>query len=1496
MRRGAKSMARACCNTLALFVSLTLLHVGAACADTMPSLLQSFAGNISYVGTQKSLRTQPNGTNACSVVANSNTAAGSNATTAVVAGIPVGATITAAYLYWAGSGSTPDYAVTFEASAITASRQYTSSSVGYDFFSGVADVTAAVAAKGNGTYTFSGLTIDTSATYCSVEAVLGGWALLVIYSDPSEEFRVLNLYEGFQYFQNSSITLNLSNFQIPASFTKGKHAHITWEGDPTLSGGGETLSFNGTTLSDGSNPVGNQFNSVSNSNGDATSYGVDFDVYELQSPIIQAGQTSATTVYTSGPDLVLLSAEIIAVPNIPATDLGISKVRNTDLVPGQSASYTLTVTNNGPLADTGPITVTDTLPAGLSYSSVSGAGWSCSAVGQVVTCTRSGSLANGASTSFTMTVAVAVGTSGTKTNTATVDGAYFDYVAGNNSASDTYVILPTAYAYYAMDETTWGTVTDTSGNSNGSVIGGAAPTGYPPATPPGAAIAGNPGTCGSGIIPAGAGVSTGIDVNADVGNTGTIAFWYKGTAAWSDGNDRMLLDASNELGAGGADKHFYLVKRGDGRLMFSVEDSGDTNSTATSGVLGYAANTWHYIAVTWSMSTDRLYIYVDGVQVASSTTNLNGTLGNTNTLYLGARRFSTVSGTAGNYTANSADGYLDEVRVYGTALNAAEITQLMNTTHLCAPIAPDHIRIEHDGSAISCNPESVVVKACANAACSTLYTGGVSGEITGNGVSIAPFTIPNGQSQVTVSLHVPTDTALPDPQTVRFGTTALSVAPTDASSPYCSNNGGPVNNTTACDISAAKAGLVFNVPNLVSGIASGSVTIAAVNSTSNTQCTPLFQNVTRSVNLWGTYQNPATGTLPLKINGGNIETIGSAGTPAYTSSFNLAFDASGVATLTSVQYDDVGLMQLNARYVGDKNNTPPDGGMFVRGSDSFIVRPHRFELSGIKCTTINAANCGPGSMALATPGDNPSGASMATNALGLSFIRAGHPFTVTVTARNAAGNPTLNFGKETPAQGVVLTPALVPGIGLTNNVAVGGGFGVFNNGVATGTDFTWQEVGIITLAPRVTPIGLPTSTYLSTGGDVGTTGDIASGTNTLTVASAAGAGITVGSYVTLIHPSGLNSHFTSAVTAVSGNTITLATAAPAAFTNATVYLSSAHVGRFYPFAFTKVNDSPSLINRFDVCPLGTETGCPSTFTYGNEQLVTKFTLTAKAYDGGAGVITQNYSWSSIPSNNFAYLIPTTPPGAGLSGPMSVGAVNVGTTRTIFTICGVITDATPCFMPSTASGTFTNGAASITLPLTVHRPNTPISPYNNLRFGIAPQDSDGVILKDAVNLGNLSLTGYDMDTVNVIEDTANFNHAFVGNTVVRWGRLWISNAHGSELLPLPVQVRAQFWNGSSFVTNTDDIKTSFANTAITPSLYKQNLTVVTFSTTPTIAFTGPAPAGGVSRFVIDAPGVGKTGSVNLDVTAIPYLPTQFSGRASFGLYKGNNNFIYFRENF
>jgi uncharacterized repeat protein (TIGR01451 family) len=101
--------------------------------------------------------------------------------------------------------------------------------------------------------------------------------------------------------------------------------------------------------------------------------------------------------------------------------LKITKTHTGNFTQGQQgATYTLTVSNNAGAATTsGTVTVTDTVPSGLSLVSMAGTGWNCTGN----TCTRSDALVGGASYSpITATVNVSANATTPQVNQASVSG------------------------------------------------------------------------------------------------------------------------------------------------------------------------------------------------------------------------------------------------------------------------------------------------------------------------------------------------------------------------------------------------------------------------------------------------------------------------------------------------------------------------------------------------------------------------------------------------------------------------------------------------------------------------------------------------------------------------------------------------------------------------------------------------------------------------------------------------------------------------------------------------------------------------------------------------------------------------------------------------------------------------------------------------------------------------------------------------------------------
>ena len=120
---------------------------------------------------------------------------------------------------------------------------------------------------------------------------------------------------------------------------------------------------------------------------------------------------------------------------VSAIDLKISKRAGQAFVHTGPASYTLDVENVGAGTTIGMVTVTDTMPAGLTAIKASGDGWTCDVSDQVVTCTRTTTVAPGASfPPISIDATIPASAPDSLVNTATVAGGG-DTVPGNNTAT-----------------------------------------------------------------------------------------------------------------------------------------------------------------------------------------------------------------------------------------------------------------------------------------------------------------------------------------------------------------------------------------------------------------------------------------------------------------------------------------------------------------------------------------------------------------------------------------------------------------------------------------------------------------------------------------------------------------------------------------------------------------------------------------------------------------------------------------------------------------------------------------------------------------------------------------------------------------------------------------------------------------------------------------------------------------------------------------------------
>ena len=308
--------------------------------------------------------------------------------------------------------------------------------------------------------------------------------------------------------------------------------------------------------------------------------------------------------------------------------------------------------------------------------------------------------------------------------------------------------------------------------------------------------------------------------------------------------------------------------------------------------------------------------------------------------------------------------------------------------------------------------------------------------------------------------------------------------------------------------------------------------------------------------------------------------------------------------------------------------------------------------------------------------------------------------------------------------------------------------------------------------------------------------------------------------------------------------------------------TTAYFGRFTPDHFVLSNKNLEDRNNLS-CSLD------SSFTYIGEAFQTSFTLTA---ENSGNDTTQNYtgSFAKLGGSDFNFGAIDL---ADAVAPISATALS--------SQLGIVS----------SSGSWTNGIANMTAILGVSRTSQE-GPFESFKLGIAPADSDGI-----------TVSSYDLDT-SVPSDSN--DRELLATTKIRFGRLNIENAHGSELLPLAVPVYTEYYNGTSFVINTDDTCTPISAPQLRFNGGTNPITVG--SGTSTASISNSPLALGKAGLSLSAPGANNTGFVDINsdifISSFPWLSYDWDGdgshdnspsaRATFGIYKGNSQQIYFRE--
>lgn len=585
---------------------------------------------------------------------------------------------------------------------------------------------------------------------------------------------------------------------------------------------------------------------------------------------------------------------------------------------------------------------------------------------------------------------------------------------------------PSPVAEWRLDEASWsaaaGQVVNSSSNAmHGQAMNGATTRNASP-TP---ARSANPGTCGYGSFD-GSNDFVQVADNAalDMTSQVTVSAWVYPLSYGSELRSIVSKDANYEVHLNSSGQVYWWWGGGSQQL---------TSSTSV------PLNTWTHIAISYQSGAQR--IYINGVLRASG--SVSGSLTpNSLPLQIGQDQV-----YAGRYW----HGYIDEVRVYSSALTAGHIQTVYQATHPCSTNASRFV-ITHDGAGVNCAAEAITVNVRdSNNNAVTTYsqqitlntqTGrGTWSRVTGGGTfadatandGLATYQWPSGESSAVFSLSYPEGTRVFDIDA--YQTSDTSIRDDDSEG-----------NMTFADsmFVITSAQLASNqdppFPTLQSPQTAGTsfpVHIAKYGSTLNNPSCRIVTDYqgTKPISIWRTYVNPSSGSLPLSITAGS--TTANAGASAGASAFNINF-ANGRAEISAL-YKDVGLISFSVRDEYEAALSPQ--AITTGGSGNFVVKPAYFSV-----------------VATGNPG--------AADATGTIFRTAGDAFALTVTARDSAGAATPNYGRESPSESVQLVHAAAHADAVSNGT-LSGTLSAFSGGVATSSNFMWSEVGILTLTGRI---------------------------------------------------------------------------------------------------------------------------------------------------------------------------------------------------------------------------------------------------------------------------------------------------------------------------------------------------------------------------------------------------------------------------------------------
>lgn len=357
----------------------------------------------------------------------------------------------------------------------------------------------------------------------------------------------------------------------------------------------------------------------------------------------------------------------------------------------------------------------------------------------------------------------------------------------------------------------------------------------------------------------------------------------------------------------------------------TISDNPFNDSDKLSTTVAMNDGNWHQLVWTRKASSRQSCFYFDGV-LQGCITHPDGDDSNALqviALVLGQDQDSLLGGFDAD---QDWEGLLDELLIFNSVLTQSQISDIRSnilagnnwdgTSRNCNT-AIDHYEITHDGQALTCAVETLTIKACLNAACSSLSTDPITLELKVGSTTVTTPTF-TGSTVQAFTYTTPGDAVL-----------SVSGASKEANSAQQCNLGG----ANDCVMNFAATGFLVN---LTAGESckAHNVTIQAVKQNENsTSCAPAYIG-TQAVNLSFDYLNPVTGTAIPLVDNTALPTAGVA------QQRQLTFDSTATATLSLV-YNDAGSIRLNASATG----SGPLGGLTLAGFDSAIYHPGLLKLT-----------------------------------------------------------------------------------------------------------------------------------------------------------------------------------------------------------------------------------------------------------------------------------------------------------------------------------------------------------------------------------------------------------------------------------------------------------------------------------------------------------------------------------------------------------------------